>query len=710
MNKKKAKKFLFVGAMVMVAVMAIAILAMNANAQGNCERLQYGNFIPYYYWNQTHHGYEYFSERFTMPFNGHLTKAYITVYEPGSVNVTGEGIDIIVWDDNSGLPGTELGRVNVPYDEITWFPSEMEVNLAPLNLYFTSGHDFHVGYTAVNQAAGNDVAIISDDGSGPILNRSSGYYGVWETMYSGWGIDVDFLIAAEVCGECIIYVPENYSTIQQAVDNASDGCTIIVGDGIYRENVVINKNITLTVGSSPIIDGMGGIGIWIQANNTLIENMTITNCSTGIYVHNDSFTIHGVTLLNNTICNATGNNAYGIYLLNATDSMIINNHIHNYTLVTGTAYGIYMENSNHTEFINLTMHKLNMAVQIDYGIYLYNSNWNNFSNVVIYDLNGDFAVYGTYLKNSDNNSFNNIGIHNLTSSDEDAYGIYLDSSDNNNFTDADMNNIVAIAVHKDAYGVYLEESNYNSFVNVNIKNLTSEFYVYGVDIEQSVNNTFNSIIIKEIDGVKHEPVESLTVLVPEDFSGKVIEIVTMRKGEFLNMEPKNDRMMLEFSIPSRGIIGLRNSILTATEGEAIIAHRFKSFEPWKGDFQIRINGALISMETGTAIPYAIWKLIDRGKFYISPNDEVYAGQVIGEHSRAGDLVVNVNKTKKLSNMRAAGSDDKVLIPPKIRFSLEEYMEIIREDEYLEVTPRSLRLRKIILSELERKRAGKAAAK
>ncbi len=214
------------------------------------------------------------------------------------------------------------------------------------------------------------------------------------------------------------------------------------------------------------------------------------------------------------------------------------------------------------------------------------------------------------------------------------------------------------------------------------------------------------VIIKEINGVKHEPVESLTVLVPEDFSGKVIDIVTMRKGEFLNMEPKNDRMMLEFSIPSRGIIGLRNTILTATEGEAIIAHRFKDFEPWKGGFQVRNNGALISMETGTAIPYAIWKLTDRGKFYIPPNEEVYAGQVIGEHSRAGDLVVNVNKTKKLTNMRSAGSDDKVLIPPHIRFSLEEYMEIIREDEYLEVTPRSLRLRKIILSEHERKRAAK----
>ncbi len=207
--------------------------------------------------------------------------------------------------------------------------------------------------------------------------------------------------------------------------------------------------------------------------------------------------------------------------------------------------------------------------------------------------------------------------------------------------------------------------------------------------------------------MKHEPVESLTVLVPENFSGRVIDIVTARKGEFLNMEPKNDRLQLDFSIPSRGIIGLRNVILTGTEGEAIIAHRFKSFEPWKGDFMSRSNGALISMETGTAIPYAIWKLQDRGRFYIDPNSEIYAGQVVGENTRDNDIVVNLNKGKKLTNMRASGSDEKVLISPPIRFSLEEFMEIIRKDEYLEVTPRSLRLRKIILNETERKRAGKA---
>lgn len=214
------------------------------------------------------------------------------------------------------------------------------------------------------------------------------------------------------------------------------------------------------------------------------------------------------------------------------------------------------------------------------------------------------------------------------------------------------------------------------------------------------------VIIKEIDGVKNEPIENLTVLVPEDFTGRVIDIVTQRKGEFLNMEPKNDRMMLEFNIPSRGIIGLRNNILTATEGEAIIAHRFESYEPWKGDFANKAYGALISMETGTAIPFGVWKLIDRGRFYINLNDEIYAGQVIGEATRAGDLVVNVNKGKKLTNMRASGTDNKVVIPPPIIFSLEEYMEIIRNDEYLEVTPKSLRLRKILLSEHDRKRAAR----
>ena len=166
-------------------------------------------------------------------------------------------------------------------------------------------------------------------------------------------------------------------------------------------------------------------------------------------------------------------------------------------------------------------------------------------------------------------------------------------------------------------------------------------------------------------------------------------------------------MHLEFSIPSRGIIGLRNNVLTATEGEAIIAHRFKDFEPWKGELTARTNGALISLDTGTAIPYSIWKLQDRGRFYINPNEEVYMGQVVGENTRAGDLVVNICKTKKLTNVRASGSDEKVMIIPAIRFSLEEFMENIRDDEYLEVTPRSLRLRKIILDETERKRQNKS---
>ncbi len=214
------------------------------------------------------------------------------------------------------------------------------------------------------------------------------------------------------------------------------------------------------------------------------------------------------------------------------------------------------------------------------------------------------------------------------------------------------------------------------------------------------------VITKIIDGVKHEPIESLTVQVPEDFSGKVIEQVSMRKGELASMVPTGDRMYLEFTIPSRGIIGLRNAILTSTEGEAVIAHRFKAFEPWKGEIGSQRNGALISLDTGTAIPYAIFKLQDRGRFFVYPNEEIYMGQVIGENNRQVDLVVNVNKTKKLSNMRASGSDEKVMIIPAIRFSLEEYMEYIRDDEYLEVTPRSLRLRKILLNENDRKRAGK----
>jgi GTP-binding protein len=214
------------------------------------------------------------------------------------------------------------------------------------------------------------------------------------------------------------------------------------------------------------------------------------------------------------------------------------------------------------------------------------------------------------------------------------------------------------------------------------------------------------VIIKEIDGVKHEPVELLMVQVPEAFSSRVIEIVTRRKGDIMIIETKGDRIHLEFHIPSRGVIGLRNPILTATEGEAVIAHRFIGFEPWKGEITSRRNGSLIVMETGTAIAYSIEKLQDRGRFFIDPFEEVYAGQVIGENTRQDDMVVNVIKTKKLSNMRASGSDEKIVITPAIKFSLEEAMEYIKNDEYLEVTPKSYRLRKIILDELERKRMKK----
>ncbi|PKP47563.1 MAG: translational GTPase TypA [Bacteroidetes bacterium HGW-Bacteroidetes-11] len=214
------------------------------------------------------------------------------------------------------------------------------------------------------------------------------------------------------------------------------------------------------------------------------------------------------------------------------------------------------------------------------------------------------------------------------------------------------------------------------------------------------------VIIKEIDGKSHEPVEMLTVHVPEAFSGKVIELVTQRRGEIVTIETKGDRIHLEFSIPSRGIIGLRNNVLTATEGEAIMAHRFLAYEPWRGEIAGRRNGALISMETGLAIAYSIDKLQDRGNFFIHPNEEIYAGQVIGEQIRPDDMLVNVTKTKKLTNVRASGTDDKIFIVPAIKHSLEEAMEYIGKDEYLEVTPRSLRLRKIILSEHDRKRASK----
>jgi len=214
------------------------------------------------------------------------------------------------------------------------------------------------------------------------------------------------------------------------------------------------------------------------------------------------------------------------------------------------------------------------------------------------------------------------------------------------------------------------------------------------------------VIIKKINGIDHEPVETLTVHVPEEYSGKVIEVVTQRKGEIVKIETKGDRIHLEFTIPSRGIIGLRNVILTVTEGEAIMAHRFKAYEPWKGDIAGRRSGSLIAMETGVAVAYSINKLQDRGTFFIHPNEEVYAGQVIGEHIRQDDLLVNVTKTKKLTNIRAAGSDEKIFITPAVKFSLEEAMEFIAKDEYLEVTPRSLRIRKIILDEHERKRASR----
>ena len=214
------------------------------------------------------------------------------------------------------------------------------------------------------------------------------------------------------------------------------------------------------------------------------------------------------------------------------------------------------------------------------------------------------------------------------------------------------------------------------------------------------------VIIKEIDGVKCEPIEMITINVTDEYASKIIDMVTRRKGELVSMSTQADRTHMEFQIPSRGIIGLRNNVLTASAGEAIMAHRFLEFQPWKGEIERRTNGSLIAMEGGTAYAYAIDKLQDRGRFFIFPQEEVYAGQVVGENAKDNDIVVNVTKSKKLTNMRASGADDKARIVPPVVFSLEEALEYIKEDEYVEVTPRHIRLRKIILDELERKRANR----
>ena len=214
------------------------------------------------------------------------------------------------------------------------------------------------------------------------------------------------------------------------------------------------------------------------------------------------------------------------------------------------------------------------------------------------------------------------------------------------------------------------------------------------------------VIVKEIDGGKCEPVELLTINVPEEYSSKMIDMVTRRKGDLTAMTTQNDRVQLEFQIPSRGIIGLRNNVLTASAGEAIMAHRFLEYQPWKGEIERRVNGSLIALEAGTAYAYAIDKLQDRGRFFIFPQEEVYAGQVVGENAKDNDIVVNVTKSKKLTNMRASGADDKARIVPPVVFSLEEALEYIKEDEYVEVTPHHIRLRKIILDEIERKRANR----
>ncbi len=222
--------------------------------------------------------------------------------------------------------------------------------------------------------------------------------------------------------------------------------------------------------------------------------------------------------------------------------------------------------------------------------------------------------------------------------------------------------------------------------------------------ELSIGNP--RVLTKVVDGVKHEPIEILTIDAPEGVAGKCIELITQRKGELLVMEPKGDMMHVEFEVPSRGLIGLRTSILNVSAGEAVMAHRFKNYQAWKGDIPGRINGTLISKELGRTTAYMLDKLKDRGSFFVEPGVEVYEGQIVGENSKAGDLVLNVTEAKQLTNFRAAGKDDKAALPPAIKMSLEEHMEYIQEDEYVEVTPKSIRLRKILLNENDRKRAGK----
>ena len=214
------------------------------------------------------------------------------------------------------------------------------------------------------------------------------------------------------------------------------------------------------------------------------------------------------------------------------------------------------------------------------------------------------------------------------------------------------------------------------------------------------------VIYKEIDGVKCEPIEELSINVPQDYSSKMVDMVTRRKGELTGMDTEGDRVNITFEIPSRGIIGLRTNVLTASQGEAIMAHRYKEYQPFKGEITRRLNGSMIVMETGTAYAYSLDKLQDRGKFFIDPGEEVYAGQVVGEHVHDNDLVINVTKAKQLTNVRASGSDDKARVIPKTVMSLEECLEYIKADEYVEVTPKSMRMRKIILDHTERKRANK----
>ncbi|MDD5779079.1 MAG: hypothetical protein PHU95_06495, partial [Candidatus Thermoplasmatota archaeon] len=490
------KKQLVLSVACILAVVGLLSLASQpASASAHCQRIQYGTYSASYYWTiPDAYGDDFFNMRFTMPVNGNLTWAYIYFYQAGSVVNTSEGVDIIVWDDVGGLPGTELGRVNVPAAAITWYPSELAVNLSSLGLSFSAGQDFHIGCTTVNQS--EDVyAILSDDGSAP-LGRSSEYYGgSWDFMYNDWGIDVNFLMAAEVCYDAIL-VPGNYPTIQQAVDNASDGEVIMVGDGLYPENVVVNKSITLMAGSSPVIDGMGGVGITVTANHTTVQGLTLTNCSTGVYVHNDSFVLHHVWLENITVNDPVINDSIspmGIHFHGVNLSTILNSLLDNITTGANNARGLYLQNCHLNHVANLTIGDV-LSEFLAYGLYL-DTSCNNtlhldaIGNVSGVHLGGGGEAYGIKLDGCGGSDHNTIACGSLgdLNGSMSAYGIDIRYSDHNNVTLSGGMGTIHSLGSTSSYGVHLQYSHSNNLSTGDFGNITGD-HAYGIKLYESQSN------------------------------------------------------------------------------------------------------------------------------------------------------------------------------------------------------------------------------